>query len=378
MMSMPPLSPRSWVKRALAVLVRLQYGVAIYAVPVVIGLASVLALFAWEGQYATSGQSRLAFRVFKQTGNVPGPAQALRQLGDQPAVTYYDTKLSESPFWFSFNVQPTGDEDVTIEIPPRHAVRVACWDAARLEPLGSATRASAVGQVRSVNTGFAINLGKVKTPLAIVCQANFVGSARISVVQWPAIQFNTSESKYHRDAGLLTGGMVVLSVLVLATAIVNREWIYVLLAAWLMVNLRLAALSTGWDSQWLVQAIPHSWTLPTRMLIIVAYYIMTVTLFSRLFKSDLQRMGYPLMWRVVLLAKSVYVWLDQLSRGAMVMFTAAARRSRTPVFPIPPVHVGFRSDGHHRGSLYHGPHCLDYALHRGNVVCRFARHYTVH
>ncbi|MBI5910312.1 MAG: EAL domain-containing protein [Betaproteobacteria bacterium] len=300
MTPMFPLSPRPWVKRAYAALGSLLYDLSNYGAPVLVGLVSLLVMFAWEGQYATSGQSPLAFRVFEQTGNVPGPAQALEQLGDRPAVGYYDTKLSESPFWFSFKVQPTtGDESVTIELPPRQAVGAACWNAARLEPLGSATRKLAFGQLRAVNTGFAIDLGKLQTPITIVCQANFVGSARIKLVQWPANQFETSEIKYHRDAGLLTGGMVVLSLFVLVTAIINREWIYVLFSAWLMANLRLAALSVGWDMQWLARTLPPDWTLFARVWTIVAYYILTVMLFSRLFKNDLQRMGYPLMLRVV-------------------------------------------------------------------------------
>ena len=300
MMPMFPLSPRSWMKRAYAALDLLLYGISNYGAPVLIGFVSVLALFAWDEQFATSGQSPLAFRVFEQTSNVLGPAQALEQLGDRPGVGYYDTKLSESPFWFSFKVQPTtGDEAVSIELPSKHAVVAACWNAARLEPLGSATRMDASGRMRAANTGFAIDLGKLQTPMTIVCRANFVGPARISLVQWPTSQLDTSESKFHRDAGLLTGGLVILSLFVLATAIVNREWIYVLFAAWLMANLRLAAFSAGWDMQWLARTLPLHWTLLVRMLTIVSYYILTVTLFSRLFKNDLQRMGYPPMLRVV-------------------------------------------------------------------------------
>ena len=66
--------------------------------------------------------------------------------------------------------------------------------------------------------------------------------------------------------------MIVLSLFVLLTAIINREWIYVLFAAWLMANLRLAALSAGWDTQWLERTIPPEWILLTRKLTIAATY----------------------------------------------------------------------------------------------------------
>jgi len=247
MMPIFPLSLRSWVKCANSALDSLLYGLSIYGAPVLVGLVSVLALFAWEGQYATSGQKPLAFRVFEQTGNVRGPVQALEQLGDRPAVGHYDTKLSESPFWFGFEVLPTtGDEAVTIELPSRHAMGATCWNAVRPEPLGSATRNGSFGQARAAKTGFVIDLGKIQTPATIVCRANFVGPARISLVQWPAQQLESSNRKFHRDSGLLEGGIIVLALFVLLTALFNREWIYIVFAAWLIANLRLAAISAGW------------------------------------------------------------------------------------------------------------------------------------
>ena len=294
------LPPRSWAKRAYAALDSSLRGMSYYGAPVLVTLASVLALFAWDGQYAASGQSPLEFRIFEQTDSVAGPAQALKQLGDQPEVANYYTRLSESPFWFSFRVRPAAnDEPITIELPPRQTVGAACWDAARIAPLGSATRKISFGKMRAVSTGFAIDLGKLQSPMTIVCRANFVGTARISLLRWPTDEFDNSESKFHRDAGLLTGGIVILSLFMLVTAIINREWIYVLFAAWLMANLRLAALSVGWDMQWLARTLPPDWTLLARVWTIVAYYVLTITVFSRLFEDDLQRMGYPPMWRVV-------------------------------------------------------------------------------
>ncbi len=86
------------------------------------------------------------------------------------------------------------------------------------------------------------------------------------MTQWPESQFELSARKFHRDSGLLDGGMIVLSLFVLLTAIINREWTYVLFAAWLIANLRLAALSAGWDTQWLEQTIPPEWILLIRKL----------------------------------------------------------------------------------------------------------------
>ncbi len=130
----------------------------------------------------------------------------------------------------------------------------------------------------------------------VVCVGTFAGPGRINVVQWPQDQFEVSERKFHRDSGLLDGGLIVLALFVLLTALINREWIYVLFSAWLIANLRLAAVSAGWDTQWLERDIPSDWILLTRKLTATACYLLTYSLFTALFKDDLKRVGYlPLL-----------------------------------------------------------------------------------
>jgi diguanylate cyclase (GGDEF)-like protein len=148
--------------------------------------------------------------------------------------------------------------------------------------------------------GFVLELDRVQTQsvMTILCRAKFAGPGRISVVQWPASEFELSAQKFHRNSGLLDGGLIVLALFVLLTAVVNRELIYVLFAAWLIANLRLAALSAGWDTQWLERTIPPHWILLTRKLTIAAYYILTFTLFSTLFRDDLKRVGYAPLLRL--------------------------------------------------------------------------------
>jgi diguanylate cyclase (GGDEF)-like protein len=288
-----------WTKRANAALDSLLYGLSVYGVPAIIGAISIVALLAWNGEYSTSGSSPLEFRVFEQTGEAPAPAQAFAQLTERPTVNHHDTRLSESPFWFSFTVKPANiDVRTDIELPSRHALAVRCWDTAGLSVLGNANREAAAGRMKPVKTGFVLELGRLQSqsPLSVLCRATFAGPGRINVVQWPGSQFELSARKFHRDSGLLDGGLIVLSLFVLLTAIINREWIYVLFAAWLIANLRLAAVSSGWDTQWLERSIPADWILLTRKLTAAAYYVLTFTLFSTLFKDDLKRVGYaPLM-----------------------------------------------------------------------------------
>ena len=289
-----------WTKRANAALDALLYGLSVYGVPAAIAVMTLIALSTFDRQYGGRDGIPLDFRVFEQTGELaPEPARALAQLADQPVVRHLDTKLSESPFWFSFTVPPAKDrERLNIELPSRHAFAASCWGAGGIQPLGNADRKGSAGQMKPGKSGFVLELGQLQAAKTVLCTAQFAGPGRISVLQWPATEFDASLLQFHRDSGLLDGGLIVLSLFVLLTAVINREWIYVLFAAWLMANLRLAAISAGWDTQWLERSIPPEWTLLTRKITVVADYILTYTLFTTLFKDDLKRVGYSALLRL--------------------------------------------------------------------------------
>ena len=147
MQSSPIISP-GWTNRANAALDALLYRISVWGVPGAIGALSLVALLAWNGEYVTSGSNPLDFRVFEQTGEAPTPAQALARLKDLSAVDRLDTKLSESPFWFSFTPHAMQAAERTyIEFPSRHALDISCWDAGKLNSLGSANRDREVGQL---------------------------------------------------------------------------------------------------------------------------------------------------------------------------------------------------------------------------------------
>jgi diguanylate cyclase (GGDEF)-like protein len=98
---------------------------------------------------------------------------------------------------------------------------------------------------------------------------------------------------------LLEGGVLTLSLIVLIFGAINRTWVYVPFAAWLVGNLRVTALSMGWDTEWVGQAIPYE-TLPlVRKLTIAGYYLLNYCLFLELFRAELNRINYPRLQRVV-------------------------------------------------------------------------------
>jgi diguanylate cyclase (GGDEF)-like protein len=285
----------------------LIYALSVWGVPLVIGLVTLVALLAWDSQYEGAGPAPLPIAVLEERGAALSPAQAAERLRGAPAVPYHDTQRSEAPFWFALRTEGTGGGE--IELPSRHALHVECWDARNLQSVGRADRSAvSSGRLRSVKAGFAISPGGAGEQL--ICRGSFAGPARITAQRWPAGELAASAQEFHRNAGLLEGGLLVLAAFVLVTAIINRQWLHVLLAAWLLASLRMGALSAGWDTQWMGRTIPPEWILLARKLTIATYFTLTYALFARLFRDDLRKVGNT--------------WLLYVAQGSCVVILAAA------------------------------------------------------
>ncbi len=268
---------------------------AYYLIPIVIGLVSLLALMTWNNQYVSRGSTPLSFTVLPVAGAAP-PADAARALAAPgQAVAYHDTRLSTEPVWFHLSPLP-GTAPAVIEFTSRHALDVACWDAATLRPLGSASRTHAEGALATSKAGFALQAAAL--PRELLCRSGFAGPARLALSQWPAGDYALSVENFHRKSGLLDGGMIVLAIFVLVTALINRQPLYVLFSGWLILNLRIGALSAGYDIQWLGQVVPPDWLLLSRSLTFALYGFSTLTLYHALFRDELVSSRYLLPMRL--------------------------------------------------------------------------------
>jgi diguanylate cyclase (GGDEF)-like protein len=269
---------------------------SVYFVPVGVMLVSVLAYASWNSHYIASGDVALPFKVIAESGAPLDPASAQRELARAPVTKRYDTQLSEAPVWFSLHTQDMAGVPHVVEFPSRHAVDVSCWDAASLASLGSASHENASGAMSVAKAGFMLRTGN--TPRDVLCRARFTGPARLSAVQWPATELTLSIQQFHRKSGLLDGGMIVLSLFILITALINRQLLYLEFAAWLILNLRVGAISAGWDIQWLGQALPPGWLVPSKAVTTALYAISTLTLYMTLFGADLARTRFVQPLRV--------------------------------------------------------------------------------
>ncbi|KQQ96805.1 bifunctional diguanylate cyclase/phosphodiesterase [Massilia sp. Leaf139] len=267
---------------------------SVYLVPIGVALVSILALVSWNSHYVANDDVVLPLRVVAEKGTPLTPEAALRQLARVPGVERYDTHLSEAPVWFSLHSHNQGEGRQVIEFPSRHAIEIACWDGATLQALGSASHEAASGALSAAKAGFVLQPRVL--PVEVLCRARFTGPARVSAVQWPAEEMTLSIQQFHRKSGLLDGGMIVLSLFILITALINRQLLYLQFAVWLILNLRVGAISAGWDIQWLGQTLPQDWLAPSRAMTTALYGIATMTLYMKLFGADLasSRLAAPL------------------------------------------------------------------------------------
>ena len=281
----------------------LLYRACVYAVPLAIALMTVAALFLWSSQYGGGMGSALDLRIVHESGVDLSPAEARARLAEAPPTRHYDTRLSEAPVWVRFAL-PNG-RATAVELPARHTIEIACWDAATLVSMGTADRHHNSGQLAVVKAGYSLTVASAQLPVDVLCRTRSSGPARLSALAWVPEDLADSAQKFHRNSGLVDGGLLLLAMFMLMTALISREWIYVLFAAWLVANLRMAAISAGWDGQWLERVIPDALLFEVKKISMAAFYALTYTLFSRLFFDELKRVGYrPLLvfaqWSCVL------------------------------------------------------------------------------
>lgn len=272
----------------------LLFWLSAYAVPLAIGLFSVIAVAFWPSQFSSVAPVALPMQVLEGDSPLAEPASVLALLHQQATVGAHETALSEKPFWLAFTVPASADKGAglrTVELPSRRARAFACWDSQSLSPLGRSDRISSEGALTSVKAGFALELGASPSDTPVVCRVESVGAAEISVQLWNNSDYQTSARAFHRTSGLLDGGISVLCLCVLLIALINRSGLYLLFSAWLAVNLRMAELSLGGDTQWLGHLLPVEWLTDVRQMTKVIYYFMTAALFSALFNAELKRVG---------------------------------------------------------------------------------------
>ncbi|UUZ53945.1 hypothetical protein LP419_36215 [Massilia sp. H-1] len=222
-----------------------------YLIPLFIGLMSLVALAFWNSQYVATGDQALELQVVRQNAPALAHAELLSRLDGAAPLRQFDVGLQQAPVWFRFTSIGARDLPSVVELPSRHAVDIACWDALTMAPLGASTRSASSGALAPAKSGFALQLTHTRHGPSCAAPC-LLSPARLTAIQWPPEQMALSVQQFHRKSGLLDGGMIVLTLFVLTTALINRQLLYVmfgLLADPQSAHRRtvgLAGTSSGW------------------------------------------------------------------------------------------------------------------------------------
>lgn len=280
-------SPRSTRTRLISAAFQgLPDAFSFYVIPLAIALLCLASLLLWDDVYDSKAEKPLEFRALILDVGEAQLASVQSKLEQGPLTRYFNPRLSEHPVWFSLELPPSNGAHLAVEFPSRHAVALSCWDGKTQAPLGSSMAIKADDDFFRVKAGYGLKLDATRT--SIVCRTVFSGPARLSVNLWALDELNNAARDFHRKSGLLDGGMLVLVAFVVITAVIYRQKLNIIFAAWLMVTLRVSATSAGWDEQWLNHAVPADWLATGRSLTRAAWGLLTITLFKNLFREHLR------------------------------------------------------------------------------------------
>jgi diguanylate cyclase (GGDEF)-like protein len=262
----------------------LFHKISYHVVPILALLISVTALVIADSHFRNPEGTVLEMQAQINAPQSWTPKEAAQQLAGKTPTSQVDTDLSEKPVWFMIK-PPDLDEASFIEFPSRHARTLTCWDAG-FRALGSATRHGTSGGMTPVKAGFALELPAAAGSDPVICKGTFVGPAHPSALHFTAKELHRAVSLDHRKWGMLDGGMLVLAVFVAIVALLSRESLYLLFAGWIVLNLRVAELSAGWDMQWLGHEIPIEAMNYVRAMTIALFLVVTGQLYRTLFKTS--------------------------------------------------------------------------------------------
>lgn len=205
----------------------------------------------------------------------------------------FETKLSTNSFWFLV-AMPNGIEakGATLDFPSRHASSMVCWNADSHVLLGRADRKNTDGVIVASRAGFAIAANQTKGVSQLLCRAGFRGPAKVSVALWEQQALANAQKFYERSSVALETGIGMLAATMLIAAVVNRSWVYMAFFAWLLLSMRMAAISAGTDLQFFGYSLDPSTLINSKKWTICLYFSMTGLIFILIFKKELERIRF--------------------------------------------------------------------------------------
>lgn len=266
--------------------------------------------FFWKlAQFDVEEKELIKIKVWEQRGfgNDISPVDVLSMISSSAAVYSFESKLSKNHFWFLFDIpKKLKDKDFFIDFPSRHSFGLSCWDPQTGVLLGDAGRLKIGGAFVRSRAGFALRGSQLRTASQLLCRGDFRGPAKISADLWTPEALAIAQKSYDRNEVALEVGVGVLAVTMLIAALVNRSWIYMAFFLWLLLNMRMAAISAGTDFNFFGYPLNVSMLVELRKWTVCLYFSMTGFIFNLIFSGDLKKMRADFGVKVIKIAIIVF------------------------------------------------------------------------
>ena len=267
--------------------------------PAILVALSLVALIWQLGHFDSNKGTALPIRVWEQLDRsiAPPHATVLAEVAVATPSTSFGTELSTNDFWFTVEVPLSRDgEPLTVELPSRHAANLSCWNSRTDVLLGSANRLGTEGLLTTSRAGFVFASAGLQGVSTLLCRGAFRGPAKIAVTAWNTATLAMAQNAYEHTGTLLEAGIGILALTMFITALLNRSWLYWAFVGWLLLNMRMAAISAGTDFHFFGYPLDPVGLIESRKWTVCIYFSMTIALFTQLFPEELAkiRAGYAL------------------------------------------------------------------------------------
>lgn len=267
--------------------------------PAVLVALSAVSL-TWQLMHFDTGTgSALPIKVWEQVDRSVEPAHTAVLAAIEAATprASFGTQLSTNDFWFTVDVAKNqAEQPLAIEFPSRHASHLTCWSRPAGEVLGSGNRLATTGLMATSRAGFVVGASGLRGVSSLLCRGTFRGPAKITATAWNADTLATAQNAYEHTGTLLEAGIGILALTMLITALLNRSWLYWAFVGWLLLNMRMAAISAGTDFHFFGYPLAQEVLADSRKWTVCMYFSMTAALFTQLFAEELAkiRASHPL------------------------------------------------------------------------------------
>jgi diguanylate cyclase (GGDEF)-like protein len=159
------------------------------------------------------------------------------------------------------------------------------------------------GQFQSTSLGVTISIPSTRSDSRLLALVKPKTSRPITLFVWEANELKEAENLFERNGGILFGSLFALAFFSAVISIMHRDLPFLLLAGWLILTLRLAAINGGWDLYWLGLDPSVSTNLIFTRLTLGMYGLLSAAVFLSLFGKTLVN------WQRRILQTTAYLFI---------------------------------------------------------------------